>query len=76
MKWLDKIEPKSLVHGRTRSMYFPLGFADDKERAYEEARLLRRLGYKAQVWQHNNHSGNVKYIVMVGHQYLYNASGK
>lgn len=77
MKRLDKLEPMSLVHGRSRTIYYPLGNSSTAERAYEESRLFRRLGYKAQVWVYlNPHVNEDRYIVMVGEQYLYNSQGK
>jgi len=75
MRWLDKMGPVMLKHGDTESMYYPIGLSVTKDRALGEARLMRRLGYRAQVLQYNNDRAEMRYVLMISHQYLYNSSG-
>lgn len=71
---LDRLEPKEIKD----VYYYPIGSATDLNRAYEEARLFRRLGYKARVaeWHWPNDPIDEKhFIVMVARSRLYTSSG-
>lgn len=58
--------------------YYPIGNTRDLNRAYEEARLFRRLGYKARVMEYhypNDPIDEKHFIVMVARSRLYGSSG-
>lgn len=67
---LDKLEPKDIGE----NTYYPIGSSRDLNRAYEEARLFRRLGYKARVMEYhypNDPIDEKHFIVMVARSSLY-----
>jgi hypothetical protein len=52
--------------------YYPIASAESRPVALAEAKLLRRLRYKAQVWSyHVKHLNEVRYIVMLARAYIW-----
>ena len=71
---LDELHPKEI----NDETYYPIGSSSDLNRAYEEARLFRRLGYKARVAEYhwpNDPIDEAHFIVMVARSRLYTSSG-
>lgn len=71
---LDELRAKEIKD----TMYYPIGSSSDLNRAYEEARLFRRLGYKARVMEYhwpNDPIDEKHFIVMVARSRLYTSSG-
>jgi len=67
---LDALEPKDIGE----DIYYPIGSCRDLNRADEEARLFRRLGYKAilMVYRYpHDPIGERHFIVMVARSSLY-----
>ena len=71
---LDELRAKEIKG----TYYFPIASSRDLNRAYEEARLFRRLGYKARVMEYHYPHDPIDenhFIVMVARSRLYTSSG-